>query len=325
MIRNQIQPQDLTIIIPLDFNRRGVDLLNRVRLFKKNLKDSPFHIIFGVNSLPPIYFKLFIKIIQSVENFSYISEKCQTSHLAKLRNLALTQVKSSHVLFLDIDIFPDIDMLQKIVWDLNQSAHQLVMYPCLYLSQKGNKTLFKKGAKYLTDAYFDYRRDLIKHLAFPSSIIACDIQSVEKICGFDEAFIGYAYEDLDFMIRIFTYKQLIEYTSELLIDEPYLAPMMSIGFRAVLAEPFLEKFLEKQYFMHLYHKKHQKQKYYQAKLSNRSIFQNKLNQLILNKDEPIIRHYRLIQYIEKFKQQNNDYSVLWAEIPSHRYRQFIEN
>lgn len=315
-----IQASDLTLVIPLDFKRRGIDLLKRVMLFKKKLAQHKFNVIFGVNSSPNMHFQFFKKIIQNTEHFSYASEACKYSHLSRLRNIALAQVTTSHVLFLDIDIFPDVEMLQKVVADLNDSQNQLVMYPCLYLSKKGNSVLFKQSVKVLTEAFYDYRRDLVKHLAFPSSIIACDLTSIQAIQGYDEAFIGYAYEDLDFMIRLFHQKQLIQYTPELMIDKPYLAPMMSTGFRAILAEVFLDKLLERKYFMHLFHKKDQNQDYYQFKKINREIFQNKLKEKMIKKNESIPPNYRLIPYIEKFKKQNKDYSVLWAEIKGYQFR-----
>lgn len=318
--QHKIKAQDLTIIIPLDFNRRVLDLLNRVRLFIKCLGHTQFKIIFGVNSQPALPFKFFQHLIGNIPNFDFAAAPCQVLHLSRIRNLALEEVHTSHVLFLDIDIYPDLDMLSRVIEDLNASKNNLVMYPCLYLSQKGNKVLFKKDSHFLAQAYYDYSRDLVKHLAFPSSIITCDLKSIQAISGFDENFIGYAYEDLDFMIRLFHAKNLIEYSSELLIDEPYLAPMMSTGFRAMLAEPFIYKILEKNYFMHIFHKKDQKQEYYKSKKYNKLLFQSKINQYIINKDEPIINNYRLIQYIEKFKKQNNNYSVLWAEISGHKFR-----
>lgn len=320
MAENKITPNDLTLVIPLDFNRRGIDLLKRVFLFKRKLVKSPFKIIFGVNSSPNTYFNIFKKIIQYNQNFSYVSERCQSSHLSKLRNIALKQVATSHVLFLDIDIYPDIDMLYKVIEDLNSSQDNLVMYPCLYLSKKGNSVLFKKNAQFLTEAYYNYRRDLVKHLAFPSSIIACDLESIKKIQGFDEDFIGYAYEDLDFMIRLFSFKNLIEYTPELMIDEPYLAPLMSIGFRAILAEVFLDKLLERKCFIHLFHAKDQKQNYYQSKKLNHDLFNRKLQEKIEKNNESIIKNYRLIKYITKFKNQNLNYCALWAEILGHKLR-----
>lgn len=318
--QKNINAEDLTITIPLDFNRRGLDLLYRVNLFKKKLGNGTFKIIFGVNSSPNFHFTIFKNIIKNCSNFSFASELCLDSHLSKLRNIALNQVKTSHVLFLDIDIYPDIEMLEHVLLKLSNSELDLVMYPCLYLSKKGNRLISKKNAETLTDAYFDYRRDLIKHLAFPSSIIACDLNSILEISGFDENFIGYAYEDLDFMIRLFHKKELLNYNSELLIDEAYLAPMMSTGFRAVLAEPFLDRILEKKYFMHLFHKKDPKQAYYKAKQNNRVLFLEKLNRNILDKNEPILHGYRLIKYIEHFKKQDSDYSVLWSEIEGHKFR-----
>lgn len=315
-----LQAQDLTIVIPLDFNRRGFDLLSRVQLFKKKFGNQSFKIIFGVNSAPHFYFNIFKTLIKNCSNFSFAAALCQDSHLSKLRNLALAQVSTSHVLFLDIDIYPDLEMLHQVLSDLNHSEIDLVMYPCLYLSQKGNRVLSKKNAQTLTEAYFDYRRDLVKHLAFPSSLIACDLASIQEIAGYDDDFIGYAYEDLDFMIRIFFQKGLIEYSPELLIDEAYLAPMMSTGFRAILAEPFLDKILNKKYFMHLFHKKDPKQAYYKAKQDNKLLFLEKLNRNIGDKNESTPHRYRLIKYIEQFKKQDSDYSVLWAELKGHMFR-----
>lgn len=320
MKKQSIQASDLTIIIPLDFNRRGFDLLYRVKIFINTLKNTSFKVIFGVNNQPHFYFNIFKKMLSYAPNFSYESEQCKNSQLSKLRNLALKQVKTTHVLFLDIDIFPEVKNLYHVINDLNQMQNSLVMYPCLYLSKKGNKAFFKHDSNYMVQAYYDYRRDLVKHLAFPSSIIACDLKTVNEINGFDEDFIGYAYEDLDFMIRLFHKKNLIQYTPELLIDEPYLAPMMSVGFRAILAETQLEQVLKRHYFVHLFHKKDSKQPYYKAKSRNKDIFKTKLLQKIEQKNEPTINNYRLIQYIPSFKNQKIDYSVLWAEIKGHKFR-----
>ena len=196
------------------------------------------------------------------------------------------------------------------------------MFHCLYLSKRGSKLIPKYSAANFIHHYFDFRRDLILHLAFPSSIVIVDINSVREIGGFDEQFIGHGYEDFDFMLRLFQHKGLIEYSADILVDEPYLAPLMSVGLRTVLAKPFLESLIQPVYFLHKFHKKDKEESYYKKRDLNKKLFINKYQKL-----KKYQFHFNKLTLLNSFftevieEKNSPKYVVLWAEIKGYILRQ----
>jgi len=198
---------------------------------------------------------------------------------------------------------------------------QIGMFPCLYLSKSGSKLISKTSAAEFKDHYYDFRRDLILHLAFPCSIVLCDMASVREIGGFDEQFVGHGYEDFDFMLRLFHHKGLIKCSADILVDEPYLAPLMSMGLRAVLAKPFLESLIQPIYFLHQFHKKDKEEGYYKKRATNKYLFINKYqkvkeDQLHLNKLNLLNSFFNEV-IVEK---NSPKYAVLWAELKGYKLR-----
>ena len=233
----------------------------------------------------------------------------------------MANVRTKFVLFLDIDIWPDLDIIHKTYEQVINHPSQLGMFPCLYLSKNGSKKIGKWSTSEFTNSYYDFRRDLIQHLAFPSSIVLTDMASVKYIMGFDEVYVGHGYEDFDFMLRLFEHKGLIRFTEDILVDTPYLAPLMSRGLRALLAQPFLEMLLVNQYFLHEYHVRDKQEHYHQRRQSNQQVFLNKFRELINTPAH--IQPLTLINAFFNFNevQQNSPkYSVLWAEIQGYKFR-----
>lgn len=316
---------DLTIIIPIDLNYRSQDILQRIKNLIHIVKNQPIRIILGCNANPKSKVDKLKNIIKSYKNITIITHETQIGHLSRLRNIALLNVKSQYVLFLDIDIYINIEQILDAFSEVRTHSAQVCMYPCLYLSQKGNKYIKRLSLEEFKQAYYNFRRDLILHLAFPSSIIITDLKSVQDIKGFDEQFIGHGYEDFDFILRLFKYKGLIEYQTALLSDETYLAPMMATGFRAILAESQLGQIFQKKYFLHIHHKKDKNSFYHRQRKINQQYFLSKLNQQIkkdtpfLNTSPPYLLNifwHSLIQHQVK----RSEYSALWAEIQGHRLR-----
>src|SRR5690606_4898483 len=102
--------QVLTIITPVSLTRRKKDILSRVKLFIKTFENSKFQLIIGTDS----------KIIKNLsENLtpniiiSY-TPKNNSINLSKLRNIAIEKLDSTHVLFLDIDLHIDLNLLEKL-------------------------------------------------------------------------------------------------------------------------------------------------------------------------------------------------------------------
>lgn len=312
---------DLTIVIPLDFHRRSWDLYRRVKRFVHTFAGQPVQLIFGCNAAPKFWVHCLQRLIARHANIQLCLVDAEASSLAKLRNAAIAAVKTTYVLFLDVDIVPDRHLVDLAYQQVIHQPKQIGMFPCLYLSKQGSKLIYKQSAQEFIEKFFDFRRDLILHLAFPSSIVLTDLASVREIGGFDEQFIGHGYEDFDFMLRLFHYKGLIKYSADILVDEPYLAPLMSVGLRAVLAKPFLDSLIQPVYFVHQFHKKDKEEGYYKKRDLNKNKFIEKYQHL--KKENTHFSKLTLLncffnEVIEEKNSQN--YMVLWAELKNHRFR-----
>lgn len=312
---------DLTIVIPLDFHRRSWDLYRRVKRFVHTFAGQPVQLIFGCNAAPQFWVKCLQRLIAPHANIQLCLVEAEASSLAKLRNAAIAAVKTPYVLFLDVDIVPDQQLVDLAYQQVIHHPQQIGMFPCLYLSKSGSKLISKTSAAEFKDHYYDFRRDLILHLAFPCSIVLCDMASVREIGGFDEQFIGHGYEDFDFMLRLFQHKGLIEYSADILVDEPYLAPLMSVGLRAVLAKPFLDSLIQSVYFLHNFHKKDKEDYYYKKRANNKDLFINKYENFKYEK-----LHFNKLTLLNCFfnevieEKNSPKYVVLWAELKGYQLR-----
>ncbi|WP_227510362.1 galactosyltransferase-related protein [Acinetobacter equi] len=312
---------DLSIVIPIDLNRRSWDIYKRIKNYVRIFAHSNIQIILGCHNEPKFWVSCVQKLITPYNNFKLCLVSTQKSSLAKLRNIALNQVQTRYVLFLDVDIYPDIEIIQQAYKYTINKPNTLAMFPCLYLSKMGSKKIYTKPTTEFIKNYYDFRRDLIQHLAFPSSIILTDLASVQAINGFDEAYIGHGYEDFDFMLRLFKYKGLIEYTNDILVDEPYLAPLMSIGFRALLAKSCLEILLSPYYFLHIFHKKNKQESYYRLRQINQNYFNSKFHIMInINHELDKLALLQTFFMLLKDKKESPKYAVLWAEIEGYKFR-----
>lgn len=316
---------ELTIVIPIDMRLRGYEILKKIISLTQKAKNQNYNVILGCHAEPFFYTQIIRKIISKTKNIKIFFSNQKEINLSHLRNIAINQVKTKYILFMDIDIFINNQQINQTYLDVTQNSNQLCMYPCLYLSKTGNHYLKKFSLTDYKKAYYDFRRDLILHLAFPSSIIITDLASVKIINGFDESFLGHGYEDFDFMIRLFHEKKLIDYQASLMIDETYLAPIMATGFRAILASTQLDQLLKNEYFVHIYHKKNKNNLYHKQRKANQQRFAIKLKQQI---DENLTTidpapPYLLKEFYQVLDQQQlkrSQFSVLWAEIQGHYLR-----
>ncbi|MCH7304936.1 galactosyltransferase-related protein [Acinetobacter sp. NIPH 1869] len=316
---------DLSIVIPIDLSYRSHDILQRIKRLVTIAQDQSIGFILGCNAQPEHQVQQLKKIIAGCPQITLVIDHSSSGHLSHLRNIALAQVQTRYVMFLDIDIHINLEQIHNAFTDVQQHPAQLCMYPCLYLSKKGSKQVNRLTLAEFRHAYYDFRRDFILHLAFPSSIIITDLKSVHAIEGFDEQFIGHGYEDFDFMLRLFQHKGLIDYQPALLLDETYLAPMMATGFRAILAESQLEQLLKKQYFLHIHHEKDKKSLYHQQRQANQQRFEMKLKQQInaaakVTDTAPPYLLKAFFQLLAQQKIKRPEYSTLWAEIQGYKLR-----
>ena len=312
---------DLSIVVPIDLNRRTRDIYKRIKNYVHIFSDSNIKVIFGCNSEPRYWVNKVKNLIAPHANFALCLVNADASSLAKLRNTALTAVETKFVLFLDIDIWPDLNIIHQAYKRVVNHPYMLGMFPCLYLSKNGSRKIGKWSTSEFIHSYYDFRRDLIQHLAFPSSIVLTDMASVKYIMGFDEAYVGHGYEDFDFMLRLFQHKKLIEYTQDLLIDVPYLAPLMSTGLRALLAKPYLESLLSPCYFLHIFHVKDKEEHYYRCREINKNYFKTKFqNEVLINYQMHKLDLLQSFFGLVIDEKESPKYAALWAEIEGFKLR-----
>ncbi|TCM68375.1 putative glycosyltransferase involved in capsule biosynthesis [Acinetobacter calcoaceticus] len=316
---------DLSIIVPIDLSRRSKEIYSRALGLARRFDGTGIKLIFGCSVQPARWFTKLSKALSAYSHVRIAAVDQSESHLAKLRNVALAQVTTTYVMFLDVDIYPELTQIQQALSEVCQSPHQMCMYPCLYLSARGSKKLGRVPVTDFRDYYYQFKREWILHLAFPSSIIICDMKSVNEIKGFDPLYVGHGYEDFDFMIRLFLHKQLISPQPKLHIDEPYMAPLMATGFRAMLAQAQLQQLLGQLYFVHDYHGKDKQENYYQLRAKNQTRFKQKMVELEQNtiseyQSNPLELLSEFFTLLSQHKKIPSEYSALWAEIPGHLFR-----
>ncbi len=323
---NATAPYDLSIIVPIDLSRRTKDIYRRAIRLAQALDGRGIQLILGCSAQPQRWVQKLTKALSAYPHVRIALAEHSQCHLATIRNTALAQVTTRYVLFMDVDLYPDLAQIDQAYQDVQAAQEQLCMYPCLYLTAAGSKKLGRAPTAEFKQYYYQFKREWILHLAFPSSIIICDIASVREIQGFDETYVGHGYEDFDFMIRLFLHKGLIQYSDALYHDEPYKAPMMATGYRAVLAQAQLQQLLRPMYFLHDYHGKDKQEDYYQQRRQNQIYFQQKLTSLSDTQPSAktdshplqlLNRFYRLLQAENIMP---SEYAALWAEIPGHMFR-----
>lgn len=314
---------DLSIIVPIDFNRRSREIFQRAIRMTKMLSGTGIHLLFGCAAEPIRWTNKLSKALSKYPDAQMITAPDCASHLAQLRNIALAEVKSNYVLFLDVDIYPDLNQIEYAYNEVIQSKSHVCMYPCLYLSKAGSRKLGRIPSAEFRQYYYQFKRNLILHLAFPSSIIICDMASVRAIQGFDPQYIGHGYEDFDFMLRLFLHKNLIGATPKLIQDEPYMAPLMASGFRAEIAKLFLNQLIANNYFLHDFHGKDKQENYYQLRKVNKVRFDEKVHTIINHEpisQQPLELLCEFHSHLAKHNKKPSEFTALWAEIPGHMFR-----
>lgn len=307
--------KDLTVITTLDLTQRPIQLIIRlIRLKKKIEKDFYFLIVHADRN--NFYDKLVKKIFKKEKNFLSIKFKGETVCNSFLRNVGAKKIKTKYLIFCDIDIFPDINLFNKLY--KKATIEDVSIAPCLYLNKKGTREIFKlKKTSKILDIYFRGDTTLIKHLAIPSSLFCISVDFFNSLLGFDEKYIGHGYEDFDFLTKIYLYKK-IKIKTNFLIDKTYISPLFSIGFRAELGKLCIDNLIEENIAIHLYHKKRKKDIYYRSRKLNAMYFfkKNRENKLLNIIKSDRCKYPLLVYFYDRCKKLNKDiakYSVLFND------------
>lgn len=206
--------------------------------------------------------------------------------LSRLRNEAIKYVNGGIILLLDVDIYPDLRLFRSLA-ALVEAGNPVVIAPCIYLTSLGTRLLEESlAANMIVDSSLNFCSDYVLHWALPSSVMAFDYSNYVAIGGFYEGYVGHGYEDFDFMLRLALHAGIIKASPELLIDSTYRAPLLSIGFRAILARLCLSNLLDKNIAFHLFHGKDLLSPYYRRRTFNAEIFNCRLKGIVSSYSYP---------------------------------------
>lgn len=312
----------LTAIIPIDLSQRAIDIITKTKKMLLAADASNVNIIFGHNNRNTIYDKIFLKIIEKFENCQVTSR--DTGHdvvnTSKLRNEAFKKVISKHIILLDIDIWPDFEILKKYSNNILKGEQPFYILPCLYLTKLGSHALIKEklSIQELTNKYFNFSRKEFLHLASPSSVTIMSSLDYIKLGGFDEKFSGHGYEDFDFLIRLGIYHNKIEPTLDFLTNANCRSPLFCQGFKRQLGELCIEALLSKDIVFHIYHEKLKESDYYKSRLNNQCYFQGKYKNFtteLTYKDPTLITTF--LEFCKKRNIDIHNFSILFDNKPGH--------
>lgn len=314
----------LTCIVPIDLRRRPKDIISRAfNLSMAAMKDD-VNISFGLNYSNDRYENLFIKKMSTFPNvvIELVKSKKEVN-LSSLRNAAFTNVSTDDIVLLDVDIYPDFSLFIKEIKNRYYENNNFIIYPCLYLSKFGSKSLKnnKLSISDLLGRYFLFYRVYFLHLASPSSITLMKRSAYKEIGGFNEHYIGHGYEDFDFLIRLCKFYSILPEDTDSFIDKPSRSPLFAIGYRRFLGRLCFSKLLNKEILLHMYHDKHQceNDSYHEHKMNNFSLF--KSEHYVFFKNEVSGVNDTLISEFINYVSENNcsihDYSIYFENKPGH--------
>ena len=248
----------IDIVTTFDGVNRRFQLIKRLNGFLKELEKCNLKVVIGIQLRDKIDERIVTYFSRKYPNAKFACDYKKTESIgnSKLRNLAINASNAEYLIFIDLDIYPDKDLIERIIGGLG--SKKLVIYPCVYLTKEGTKLFLKeKQVSNVRSWLRGFRVRYVQHLAIPSSIVILPRVVAKAVGGFDENYVGHGYEDFDFMIRVDEFVSGKRYSSFDLIDEPYNSPIFSIGFRHRLGMYCWENLKAGDFFVHLWHSRSQ--------------------------------------------------------------------
>jgi predicted glycosyltransferase involved in capsule biosynthesis len=323
----------ISAIVPVDLARRPANLLCRLNRLLDRAKAQGLRIVIGHNNRGKTSDRV-LKELCTHHRMQLVSDDFYTGavNAARLRNEAIPYVSTPLTLLLDVDIHLEADVLARVATSVLTDDKPFQVLPCLYLSRRGSADLMRRhvGADDLLNDYLSFRRAPFLHMAIPSSVTVFRTEDYQRAGAFDSGFTGHGYEDLDFLLRLAWLHGEIPRSSELLIDSPVRAPLLTSGFRGQLARLALPSLLQRQVAFHLWHST-SRDVYYEARKRNASHFQRKLAAQLtaagaaqgVPPGRPAFDLSLVSAWSDMCRRSNvdaNDYSVLFDNRPGHADR-----
>ena len=269
---------NLTVVTTLDFLNGDKKLLERALYFIKSAQKIGVNVVIGLAARNN---KVQLTFEKLASNYTCcLIEKVQCMGIvinnSLLRNVALSKVSTAFLIYLDIDIFLDKDLLIDMVKSTEKEQFSAV--PCLYLSESESK-LFQKQANpkagTVINKYLNGDKACYRNLALPSSVIMLTKDLAQRIGPWDILFNGHGFEDFDYEIKLFKELNLLTFDEESKVYNPTQACALMRGFRADLALFYTKNLFSKKWAIHLFHEVRNRANYSKMRQQNHTYFNNK--------------------------------------------------
>lgn len=277
------------ILTPLDLFRRSMGLMERTLWLAGETERTGMSLLIGHADRDTPHDRALKAEMARFGHVRIVSERAETlqANAARLRNLAASAAESDILLLLDADIAPDAALFSALAEQVEAGA-PFAMAPCLYLSKQGTLALSRGRCRdEIVESTLNFSVDLALHWAMPSSIMAVRRDDYRALGGFCEEYSGHGYEDLDFMLRLALYKKIIASAPDLLIDQPYRAPLLAEGFRGALGAMCVPNLLDGHIGFHLFHERDDSEDYYRCRKDNARLFQSRMAALLPERRETV--------------------------------------
>lgn len=272
----------LTAVVTLDLGRRQRQLLQRVQALVERLCAAEIALVVVHNDRGGAWDRRLRHAAAGWPRGARLVSGAwhtTTSNNSLLRNVGVRAVQTTHLVLLDADIYPDVRLLRALYRAVEEGHEPVAIAPCLYLTAAGTRhTLQGRDRSQIVERFLRFDKALVHHLASPSSVLVCSLEDYWRVGGFCEDYHGHGYEDFDFMVRLALAHDLIQPDPELLVDRTYNAPLLADGFRALLSSLCLNRILDKQFALHLYHDKPGRDPYYLQRAANAALFRQRMAQ-----------------------------------------------
>lgn len=312
----------LTVIIPIDLQFRAIDILKKCDKLLKSVRNIDIELIFGHNNRGSRSDIKFLKLINASPKSKVVTDKFyeNTVNTSILRNRAISLARTEYICLLDIDIWPDIELLEKYKLRIKQNLEPFYILPCLYLTKLGTKLLSEQNIskEILLARYYSFSRKEFLHLASPSSITIMRRLDYKKLNGFNEKYSGHGFEDFDFLIRLGLLHNKLMPRKDFTSFNHARSPLFAIGFKRYIGELCLDQLIEKDLAFHLYHHKDPYNNYYASRTKNFNLFQkdhSKLNCGDRYLDTTLITKFVELCIIKNVNLQ--EYSIYFDNKPGH--------
>lgn len=205
-------PKKLEIIIPFRWTNKRTDLHERIKFpFMDSLLPDSVGVTVSDDGSP-------LDVKESMEricrengiNYVYTHSEYSPVCMSRARNNAVTHVESDFVLFQDADLIPYKGFYRDVLIEIeaqkiNQDSANFLMFGVVYLTKDATQAFFETPEDYRKNVYFNYFLEddssVVEKFSTGTSVTLFHRHYYLSRGGYDEDFVEWGYEDLEFNLR----------------------------------------------------------------------------------------------------------------------------